>query len=189
MRKIEGTKENPLKERIESFLKSNWRGIASAGLNSESMDGITDGLLKDIESVIEERVRESASPTVIDYNALNQMVAKMEAKLYQRVADAEHRIASLEKSQKAIDDSLEMLAISQKKTLTFDEVVAYTGMSRSWLYKMTATKQIPHYKAGGKLNFFDKEELDQWLKQTRVSTTDEIQAQAQAYCMKNGRTR
>ncbi len=98
----------------------------------------------------------------------------------------EQRILALEKTQKAINDSLEMLAISQKKTLTFEEVVVYTGMSRSWLYKMTSTKQIPHYKAGGRLNFFDKSELDQWLKQTRVTPIEEIEAQAQAFCMKKG---
>lgn len=70
-----------------------------------------------------------------------------------------------------------------KNVLTFTEASEYTGMSKSYLYKLTASQRIPHYKPIGKLIYFDKEELDTWLLQNRISTTDEIENKAQAYCM------
>ncbi len=89
--------------------------------------------------------------------------------LEQRVADIEQAIA--------------MAGITQKEVLTFDEASHYTGLSKSWLYKLTSTKQIPHYKPSGKLCYFDRVELDAWIKQNRVSTTDELQSEAQSYCL------
>ena len=54
---------------------------------------------------------------------------------------------------KGIDDrlrNLETLMLSQKTVLTFDEVAAYTGKSKSYLYKLTSTGGIPCYKPQGK---------------------------------------
>lgn len=54
-------------------------------------------------------------------------------------------------------------ALSCKKVLTFDEMALYMGVSKSYLYKMTSNKEIPHYKPMGKLVFFDREEVEKWL--------------------------
>ncbi len=94
----------------------------------------------------------------------------------------ERRVADLEQS-------VAMLGLAQKEVLTFGEASRYTGLSKSWLYKLTSAKQIPHYKPSGKLCFFDRTELDSWIKQNRVSTTEEIETQAQAYCMQRGGAR
>ena len=72
-----------------------------------------------------------------------------------------------------------------KKVLTFEEAACYMGMSKSWLYKMTSLKIVPHYKPNGKLVYFDRIELEGWLLQNRISTNDEIETQAQKYCMSN----
>ncbi len=86
----------------------------------------------------------------------------------------------------ALEMAIKMAGLAQKEVLTFDEAAAYTGLSKSWLYKLTSTKQIPHYKPSGKLCYFDRVELDAWIKQNRVSTSDEIEMQAQAHCLKRG---
>ncbi len=39
----------------------------------------------------------------------------------------------------------------------------YIGVSESMLYKLTSSKEIPHYKPRGKMVYFAKEELDEWL--------------------------
>lgn len=70
--------------------------------------------------------------------------------------------------------------------LTSTEAAAYLGVTKSWLYKLTMRRLIPHYKPTGKLIYFNREELEQWLQANRVATADEINAQAQAYCMKGG---
>ena len=40
-------------------------------------------------------------------------------------------------------DRLERLMIANKEVLTFDEACDYTGISRSYLYKLTAAGHIP----------------------------------------------
>ncbi len=77
-------------------------------------------------------------------------------------------------------------SICTKQVLNFQEAVAYTGFSASYLYKLTAGRQIPHYKPRGKCLFFDRAELEAWLMSNRVATAAEISDQAQAYCRKGG---
>lgn len=51
----------------------------------------------------------------------------------------------------------------------------YIGVSESLLYKLTANKEIPHYKPRGKMLYFAKEELDEWLLQNCEPTVDEAE--------------
>lgn len=73
-----------------------------------------------------------------------------------------------------------MEAVS-KKVLTLDEAAQYTGLSKSYLYKLTSQKVIPHYKPNGKLIFFEREELEKWLLGVRVTPQTEIEEAAQTY--------
>ncbi len=73
-----------------------------------------------------------------------------------------------------------------KEVLTSDEAAKYMGVSKSYLYKLTMRQQIPHYKPMGKMCYFNRLELEQWLQSNRVSTSTEISQQAQTYCMKKG---
>ena len=73
-----------------------------------------------------------------------------------------------------------------KEVLTSEEVAKYMGISRSYLYKLTMRQQIPHYKPMGKMCYFNRAEVEKWLQSNRVATVDEIEQQAQAYCMKKG---
>lgn len=66
-------------------------------------------------------------------------------------------------------DRLEKLLVGQKEVMTFDEACDYTGISRSYLYKLTAKGKIPHSKPNGKLLFFEKTKLVNWLLQDKVS--------------------
>lgn len=71
-----------------------------------------------------------------------------------------------------------------KEVLTSDETARYMGVSKSYLYKLTMRKQIPHFKPI--MCYFNRMELEQWLQSNRVATTTKIEQQAQAYCMKKG---
>ena len=73
-----------------------------------------------------------------------------------------------------------------KEVLTSDEAAKYMGVSKSYLYKLTMRQQIPHYKPMGKMCYFNRLELEQWLQSNRVATAAEISQQAQAFCMKKG---
>ncbi|MDX1719078.1 MAG: helix-turn-helix domain-containing protein, partial [Salegentibacter mishustinae] len=57
-------------------------------------------------------------------------------------------------------DRIEKLVRAQKAVLTFDQACDYTGISRSYMYKLTARGEIPFSKPKGKLIFFSREKLD-----------------------------
>lgn len=73
-----------------------------------------------------------------------------------------------------------------KEVLTSDEAAKYMGISRSYLYKLTMRQEIPHYKPMGKMCYFNRLELEQWLQSNRIATGNEISQRANAYCMKKG---
>lgn len=91
---------------------------------------------------------------------------------------------------KSIDERLkniETLLQSQKTVLNFDEVAAYTGLSKSYLYKLTSSGGIPCYKPQGKHIFFNKKEIDHWLMQNKKTTNKKLENQASTYVtIKNG---
>jgi excisionase family DNA binding protein len=85
---------------------------------------------------------------------------------------------------KSIDDrlrSIETLLQSQKTVLNFEEVVAYTGLSKSYLYKLTSSGGIPCFKPQGKHIYFNKQEIDSWLMQNRKATTRELDSKAATF--------
>lgn len=71
--------------------------------------------------------------------------------------------------------------LAAKDVLTVEEAGLVMGLSPSTIYKMTALRQIPFYKPNGKLVFFNKRELEEWMMQNRVASEGEIEAKAANY--------
>lgn len=57
----------------------------------------------------------------------------------------------------------ELIKKKDDKPLTFKEACSYLGYAPSYLYKLTYRKVIPHYKPTGKMIFFSKNEIDEWI--------------------------
>lgn len=72
-------------------------------------------------------------------------------------------------------DRLEKLLMANKKVLTFEETCDYTGISRSYLYKLTAAGTVPHSKPNGKLIFFERKKIEDWLLQNERKPIQEIE--------------
>ena len=64
-------------------------------------------------------------------------------------------------------ETIKSIIMGNKKTLTIDETCNYTGYTKSYMYKLTSGKQIPHLKRGKKV-FFDKDEIDAWIRYNKV---------------------
>ena len=77
-----------------------------------------------------------------------------------------------------IDEKLTSIALVQKPFLTTKEVAKYLGLTEAYIRKMTHNREIPHYKPMGKNLYFNREEIDEWVLQSRVATSDEIRAEA-----------
>ena len=71
--------------------------------------------------------------------------------------------------------------LGAKNVLSFDDVALLTGLSKSYLYKLTSSGKIPHYKPSGKMIYFDRKELENWMRQNRVTSTYEIDEMADNY--------
>ncbi len=76
---------------------------------------------------------------------------------------------------------IEKLLLCNKTVLTFNEAAEYTGLSKSYLYKLTSASLIPHSKPNGKQVYFSKAELDTWLLRNSVKTNEETNAAATNY--------
>lgn len=61
------------------------------------------------------------------------------------------------------------------------EAAAFLGIKVSYLHKLMMRRVIPYYKPNGKLCFFDKVELEAWMKNVRIASQTELDRQAQAY--------
>ena len=76
------------------------------------------------------------------------------------------------------------VALNSKEVLTFDEACIYSGLSKSAMYKHTMNATVPCYRPTGKLVYFNRQELVNWLLSNRCSTQAELDDKAQNYCRK-----
>lgn len=71
-----------------------------------------------------------------------------------------------------IANKLDEQNLLQKAILNFSETCRYLDVSESHLYKLTSTKQIPHFCPQGKKLYFKREELEQWLQRNRQNSIE-----------------
>lgn len=69
---------------------------------------------------------------------------------------------------------LEDKVYTTKSIFTFTEACTYLGISKSLLYKLTGSKEVPYYKPRGKMLYFVKEELDEWLKRNAIPILGDV---------------
>lgn len=81
-------------------------------------------------------------------------------------------------------EALENVFLCQKDIFNLDEAATYLSMSKSTLYKLTSKKEIPHYKPN-RFIFFERAELDKWIRSAAVKTEEQLNDQVNAYTMAN----
>lgn len=75
---------------------------------------------------------------------------------------------------------LENLCYTTKEVLTLEEASAFLGIAKSTLYKMTHTNVIPYFKPAGKLIFFEKKALLDWVRGAKALSEEELKEEAAA---------
>ena len=111
--------------------------------------------------------------------------AILTAKKNQRSAMEETAIAML---QEQLDRIEAYTRLAAKTVMTVDDASLFTGLSKPYIYKLACEKKIPHCKgAGGKLTYFKKSDLEQWMTAHRVMTNLEAEQAALNYCVSNGK--
>lgn len=89
----------------------------------------------------------------------------------------------MEKSIEMRVAELENLVLHSKNVLSFEEASRFLNLSKSYLYKLTLGNLIPHYKPQGKMLYFEKTELEAWLRQNPIRTQAQTEAEAQKYVL------
>ncbi len=72
----------------------------------------------------------------------------------------------------------------QKEVLSLQEACIYLCISQSHMYKLTSSRKIPHYSPMGKLIYFKRTELDEWVLKKRRSSQEEINIEASSFLKK-----
>lgn len=68
-----------------------------------------------------------------------------------------------------------------KSILSFQEFCEYTGFKKSYAYKLTHQRLVPHSRPNNGRIFFLKEDVDKWLMSNPIATTEQIDASASTY--------
>ena len=89
----------------------------------------------------------------------------------------------MEKSIEMRVAELENLVLHSKNVLSFEEASRFLNLSKGYLYKLTSGNLIPHYKPQGKMLYFEKTELEAWLRQNPIRTQAQTEAEAQKYVL------
>lgn len=76
----------------------------------------------------------------------------------------------MEKSIEMRVAELEKQVFHTKNVLSFEEACRFLNLSKSYLYKLTSGNLIPHYKPQGKMLYFERAELEAWLRRNPVKT-------------------
>ncbi|GHA47470.1 hypothetical protein GCM10007103_30510 [Salinimicrobium marinum] len=82
-------------------------------------------------------------------------------------------------------DRIENLLRASKTVMSLEEASEYTGISRSYLYKLTAKGEIPFSKPRGKIIYFSREKLDHWLLSNSKKSAGELKTEVLEYTFRN----
>lgn len=73
---------------------------------------------------------------------------------------------------------IEKYIFGLKEILNTEELSEYTGFKKSYIYKLVHSNNIPFSKPNGKLLFFERKKIDEWLIKNSFKSNDEIQQEA-----------
>ena len=65
----------------------------------------------------------------------------------------------------------------EKEILTVEDVCQKLGLKKGSVYNLTHRQQIPYYKRGQRI-YFDRNEIDEWIRSDRRKTIKELQNDA-----------
>ncbi len=92
--------------------------------------------------------------------------------LLHEVADIKNYLLNLNASSKT-----ESIITNDKDLLTVGDVARKLKVTTGAIYNMTHTRQIPHFKKGGRV-YFDAEDINKWIRDDRRKTLKQLQEEA-----------
>ena len=110
-------------------------------------------------------------------NTQNSEIDEIEKQVFKFCNEIMKQVVNIKsKNQSVIYQNHENLQTNpkpKKEIFTIDDLVEYSGLSRSSIYKKTMNREIPHYKVNRKL-YFNYEEIKNWFLSNKIESRDEI---------------
>ncbi|WP_227411509.1 helix-turn-helix transcriptional regulator [Cruoricaptor ignavus] len=78
-------------------------------------------------------------------------------------------------------DRIEKYIFGLKDILNVEELSHYTGLRKSYIYKLVHKNLIPYSKPNGKVLFFERKKIDLWLTSNSTKSTSEIEQEMEDY--------
>ncbi len=91
----------------------------------------------------------------------------------------------IQKQLERIEELLRKNRLLEKEFFTLEEAAIYLGQSKSSLYKLTSKKEIPFYVPGGKIIYFRKRELEEWILNGKVASIEDLENEVDEYLSKS----
>jgi len=96
--------------------------------------------------------------------------------------EEEFKIFLKQSLSEILEEGFSNLKSNIPEILDVKQAAEFLRLKITTLYEKTSEKTIPHFKKGNKL-YFKRDELDAWVQQGKVTTTDELESQAATYNM------
>lgn len=119
----------------------------------------------------------------VDTKAINNLFIEVTKTLDNTDTSRHVEVKAVKKNNIDID----LHQLSFKNNLTIKEVSALTNLKTSYIYKLTSTQQIPHYKPNGKIIFFNRVEIEEWMQKNKRKSIDTILEAANNHITNNPR--
>lgn len=81
-------------------------------------------------------------------------------------------------------DRIEKHIFGLKTILNVEELSDYTGFKKSYIYKLVHHNLIPYSKPNGKVLFFDRNKIDEWLMSNSTKSESEISREATEFAFR-----
>ncbi len=84
---------------------------------------------------------------------------------------------------KTVSKQLDVIAatVHEKEIMTAEEAAQFLGLAKSYLYKLTSAGLIPYYKPAGKVIYFEKSVLIEWIRQHPGKSAKDLAINANNY--------
>jgi excisionase family DNA binding protein len=83
----------------------------------------------------------------------------------------------IEQQLAKIESFITNLTLISKESMTLKEAADYMGISKSFLYKLTMENEISFSRPHGKIIFFKRTDLNQFMLSNKVSSKNELLSQ------------
>ncbi|MBB1139302.1 helix-turn-helix domain-containing protein [Myroides odoratimimus] len=118
-------------------------------------------------------------------NVKKENIIQLQRILLQTIEEFDTFKKQIIHQQRELKDAIGLNLIQQKEMLNVQELSDYIGMSTSSIYKLVYNNIIPFYKPNGKILYFDREEINTWLRQNKSQSISQLEQQALDYSFKN----